>query len=262
MNRVALVCPVHGPKFGFFAHLVASFKVVRPDCDLYFVLSESERAALPRYQEHWNEAEYIFAPDVQPNPSVITYKKFVGLEHLREKGVYRGIAAIDADSEFLRSGFHDSFDRFESNMTVCGYPLEGLDRDPFHEVVEECCRYFARSPELEQYKTLYAWWNTLPWYVADHLPSFFQAVGYFRDKFAGHSWYAYDQILYHAWLSSEQKIGFDDRHILLEYPELMRTKDLDNFGSHKLDWVRHSARRMPIFGGQSPLMHFHTDRDE
>jgi hypothetical protein len=42
---------------------------------------------------------------------------------------------------------------------------------------------------------------------------------------------------------------------------MMRTKDLDNFAAHTLDWVRHSARRMPIFKGQSPLMYFHTDRE-
>ena len=260
-NSVALACPVHRPKFSLFTRFVESYKNVRPDCDLFFVLGEDERGVLDDYRRVWDETEYIFAEKIEPNPSVITYKKFVALDQLAGTGRYRGIAAVDADSEFVRGGFHDSFNRFKAEMKVCGYPLEHLDRDPFHEVVAETVRYFKASPELNEYRQIYAWWNTLPWYVDDHILPFLASVGFYEHRFVNQSWYAYDQTLYHAWLASEGQLKFDDRHILLEYPEMMRTADLDNFGAHTLDWVRHSARRMPIFKGQNPLMHFHTDRE-
>lgn len=260
-NTVALVCPVHKPKFPLFSRFVESYKNVRPDCDLFFVLSEDERPLLNEYKAVWDENEYLFAPRCDPNPSVITYKKFLGLDNLRHTGCYKGIAAIDADSEFVRDGFHASFERFESEKSICGYPLEYLDQDPFHEVVSMSASYFPSSQQLEEYRGVYAWWNTLPWYVSDHLSPFLKSVGFFEHSFANQSWYAYDQTVYHAWLASEGMVKVDNRNILLEYPEMMRTKDLDNFAAHKLDWVRFSARRMPIFKGQSPLMHFHTDRE-
>jgi hypothetical protein len=260
MNRVALLCPVHRPKFSLFARFVESYARVQPDCDLYFVLGEDERPYLDEYRAHYRALPYLFAPRYDPNPSVISYKKFFGLNELHSLGRYEGIAAIDADSEFLTSGFHDSFDRFRSEMSLPAYPLEGLDEDPFRNVVRISCSYFPPTPGLEAYSQVYAWWNTLPWYVADHLPAFLESAGYFRNRFVGQSWYAYDQIVYHAWLMGEGLAKIHPSPILLEYPEMMRTKDLDNFADHKLDWLRYSSRKFPIFEGQRPLMYFHTDR--
>ncbi len=260
-NSVALVCPVHKPKFKLFARFAESYKAVQPDCDLIFILSEDERPFLSEYREVWSKTPFIFAPSVPGNASVINFKKFHALVELLNTGAYQGIAAIDADSLFVSGGFHESFDRFKKELTLCGYPLEYLDREPFHLVVEKSCDYFKPSNSLDRYRQIYAWWNTLPWYVAEHVGPFLADIGYRHHRFAHQSWYAYDHILYQAWLASKDLIRFDDRHYLLEYPEMMRTKDLDNFAEHRLDWVRHSARRMPIFKGQSPLIYFHTDRE-
>lgn len=260
-NSVALVCPVHKPKFKLFARFAESYGEAKPDCDLYFVLGEDERALLNEYTAVWNKTPFLFTPTIPGNESVVNFKKFHGLVELLKTGAYLGIAAIDADSLFVDRGFHDSFSRFKREMTVCGYPLKYLDREPFHLVVEKSCEYFKPSPSLDRYRQVYAWWNTLPWYRADHIEPFLSDIGYRKHRFAHQSWYAYDHILYQAWLAKEGLIQFDDCHYLLEYPEMMRTKDLDNFAEHTLDWVRHSARRMPIFENQKPLMYFHTDRE-
>jgi hypothetical protein len=261
-NNVALVCPVHMPKFAQFREFVASYESVQPDCDLYFILSEEARHKESKYKEIWNRTEFIFAPTETPNDSVITYKKFYGIHEVWRAQKYEGIGAVDVDSLFVGAGFHESFSRFREGATILGIPLSQLPEEPFQRIVQMSTWFFKQSEELDKYRKMYAWWNTIPWYQAEHISGFLAAIGFYRHRFVNQGWDSFDQIMYHGWLLSEGLAKVSEKHVFLEMPEMMKPEELANLEELKLDWLRYSARKSKIFEGQEPLMYFHTDRVE
>ncbi|HEY3782174.1 MAG TPA: hypothetical protein VGL56_13910 [Fimbriimonadaceae bacterium] len=259
-NKVALVCPVHMPKFAQFREFVASYELVQPDCDLYFILSEEARHKEAKYKEVWDRTEFIYTPTVTPNDSVISCKKFHGLHQLWKTQRYEGIAAVDVDSVFAGVGFHESFARFKHDPTIFGCPLSRYPTKPFHDVVRLSTRLFGQSEELDRYKKIYAWWNTIPWYQSEHISAFLTRVGFYQHGFVNQDWHSFDQVMYHGWLISEGLAKVGDMHISAEMPEKMRPDEIANLASRRLDWIGYAARESSVFAGQNPLMYFHTDR--
>ena len=131
-SRVAVVIPVHPPKFAFARRFVASVE----RCDQlanfrhYFVFSNSASwKALVRSDEAVARVVshlVVCVPDTCKNVCAPAWKKLSGVAAVfsgRPHGIYHDLALVmDAETEYQsRLPFHDWFSKFVSNRVLVGY---------------------------------------------------------------------------------------------------------------------------------------------
>jgi hypothetical protein len=182
-----------------------------------------------------------------------------GVNHLYKQNKYYGYAASDSESLFLRSGFEKSFWDFYNKREIICYPT---DVDFLINIQKQSAKIYPENAELKLFKTQYSVWNTLPWFVDQHLGEYFKDSGYDKDYFFTCEWEVFDQLNYQAWLISKGLFKVSKTQYRLEYPEDMPTNKRDIFLNTEVDWIRYGARNLPCFIKQKPLMYFHVDRDQ
>lgn len=258
-NNLAIIAPIHFPKIQHLEILYSSYLKVNPDIDLYAVISEEELDKLGKYKEILDEERLIICPKVNSSKSPVTYKKMYGLQHLYKQNKYYGYAAIDSESLFLKSGFEQSFWNFYNKKEIVCYPT---DVDFLIDIQEKSSRIYPENEELKLFKKQYSAWNTLPWFIDQHLGVYFKDSGYYNDYFFKCNWEVFDQLNYQAWLISKGLFKISKMQYRLEYPEDMPTHKQNVFFDVNVDWIRYGARKLPCLSKQEPLMYFHMDRDK
>lgn len=258
INQLAIVAPIHYPKIKWLQKLVDSYNEVKPDIDLYIVVSEEESHLLAEYRNiHEN---IIVCPNVNNSRSPVTYKKMYGLHEVYKLNKYIGYACIDSESEFLKSNltFQDSFENFYYNQEIICYPT---DVDFLINIQKESAAIYPENEELRKFKNLYSVWNTIPWFIDLYLPLYFQESGFYNNYFKTCPWEVFDQLNFQAWLVSKGLFKISDTQYRLEYPEDMPVHERRIFNDVRVDWIRLGAKNLECFKNQSPLMYFHTDRN-
>jgi hypothetical protein len=258
-NKLAMIAPVHFPKIKWLDNICSSYFINNADIDLYFVISEEELDKFKDYFNLYDQEKFIVCPNVNSSRNPITYKKMFGLHTIFQKQKYKGYACIDIDSEFIKSGLEESFDKFCANKEIICYPT---DVDFLINIQKISSKYFPENDELKKFKTLYSVWNTIPWYINDNLDDFFKDVKYDTHKFFDCEWEVFDHICYQSWLLYKNIFKISPIQFRLEYPEDMPEAQRDVFKHYKVDWVRYGSRNLSCFINQSPLMYFHVDRDQ
>lgn len=259
INDLAIITPVHSLKIKFLDQLISSYLLTEPDVDLYIAISEEEVSYFNEYFKLYDKNKFIICKNSINAKNPITYKKLYAINEVNNLNKYKGIATVDIDSKFLRSGFNDSFLRFKSKKEIIGYPSDV----PFLiNIQKESSQYVSENEELKKFKTLYSVWNTLPWFICSDLYDFFNDINYHKDKFINCKWEIFDHSVYQSWLISTGKFKISKDQYRLEYPEDMPPEKRKIFNKYDtLDWIRYGARHLVCMQNKNPLMHFHVDRD-
>jgi len=258
-NHLAMIVPVNYPKIDRFNEFYKSYQMVNPDIDFYAVISEEESNKLDEYNQIIPEETIIICPDVNSSKNPITYKKMFALKHLHALGQYCGYATPDCECLFVRGGFDASFMKFYYEREIVCYPT---DVDFLINIQKESCIFFEENSNLKIFKSMYSFWNTLPWYVDLHLDSFFNDTKYDSGTFFNCKWEVFDHLCYQAWLVHKGLFKISEKQFRLEYTEDMKPKELEIFENVDLDWLRYGARNHEYLRNQKPLMYFHADRDQ
>jgi hypothetical protein len=256
-NNLAIIVPVHFPKIDNLKNLYSSYLKIRPDVDLFAIISEEEADKLEKYKEILDENHLIICPQVNSSKSPVTYKKMYGLHHLYKQNKYYGYAAIDSESLFLKSGFEKSFFNFYNSREIVCYPT---DVDFLINIQAKSAVIYPENEELKTFKQQYSVWNTIPWFVDQHLSVYFKDSKYYDNYFFNCDWEVFDQLNYQAWLISKGLFKISKTQYRLEYPEDMPSTQQNIFFDIKVDWIRYGARNLPCLSTQEPLMYFHVDR--
>jgi hypothetical protein len=258
-NNLAIIVPIHFPKIEWLKKLCESYNLIKPDIDLYIVVSEEEQNKLNFYQEIVNPHQIIICPNVNSSRSPVTYKKMHGLHEVYKMQKYYGYACVDSESLFINTGFEESFMRFYNDKVLYCYPT---DVDFLINIQHQSSKFFKENEELKKFKKMYSVWNTIPWFVDQHLGSYFKDIKYDEGFFFKCDWEVFDQLSYQAWLISKNLYKISDIQYRLEYPEDMKESERNIFKNISVDWIRFGARNLLCFANNKPLMYFHTDRDQ
>jgi len=259
INNLAMIVPIHFPKIEWLEKLTKSYNLVKPDIDLYVVVSEEESDKIEFYKKLIDEKNIIICPNVNSSKSPVTYKKMFGLYYVFQMKKYYGYACVDSESLFVNTGFEKSFMKFYDDRVIYCYPS---DVDFLINIQEKSSRIFTENEELKKFKKMYSVWNTIPWFIDQHLETYFKDVEYNNGFFFSCDWEVFDQLNYQAWLISKNLFKISDIQYRLEYPEDMKENERNIFQKIKIDWVRFGARNLSCFKNQKPLMYFHADRDQ
>jgi hypothetical protein len=201
----------------------------------------------------------IICPKVNSSKSPVTYKKMFALHYLHQQNKYYGYAAIDSESLFLNSGFEKSFWNFYNKREIVCYPT---DVDFLINIQRKSSEIFPENQQLKLFKEQYSVWNTLPWFIDQHLDAYFKDCNYENNYFFNCEWEVIDQLNYQAWLIYRGLFKISTIQYRLEYPEDMPSNTRSIFETIEADWIRYGSRHLKCLKTQKPLMYFHIDRDE
>ena len=260
---VAVVLPLHRPKFSYALHLAASWQRCNQSrhFDVYPVFSSDADSArfeallaehgLPRGA--WRPL--VIAPD-RRNP--VTSKRFRALHHVFTHHAYRLALGVDAEAEFASSSsFMHELDQWASRREVLAARLWNTARCPKRvRIANESCAAAAAVPSGSPAQTagLYLWWLDVPIFERRDYLDFYDAL-----RWPALSSYWFDHFAYLCWkLKARDSKQAPKRDVAplarahpYPHPHPGARLDGTGCGAHRCVPTRH--RREPLAGGAGDL---------
>lgn len=271
-KKVAFICPLYDMKnhFDLAFNLYKSKIDLSINEDIYFVFSDEEQKEKFRKRvkdAFKKEISFLILPAEELHyKSKVTVKKFFALRSLMLD--YNYLSIIDSESLFVKKvDFCDLFEEIwnEGTCLNCNISPDGFF------ILRKCFR--TMSVKLYNNKTLRKefdnfrynlWFNEIPVYKCDTLPSFFKWLDTFDEEGYKNEWNCYEYYIYAAYL-----LLLEGRH-LKKFPEIVsnggvmeylferpieeQQKILDTIGTH---WSSNGK-----VTNSKTCMLFHLDRTE
>lgn len=194
-KKVAVVCPVHPPKFDFLRNCIHSFHKcgLNFSADFWIVFGTFEDALKFGAFER-----FLIVPEGVnlSTRGVINIKKLWAVSELSKMG-YDYIITIDADFMFNRNvNLVEICERFFAEKVIIRCPTV---HDFYVNINRQCLSRFAHNPDSKNIPVnMYFWLNQPCIYRTDNLQKFFAALGNFDLNQL--TWEDFDHILYTYYL--------------------------------------------------------------
>ena len=196
--KVAVVCPVHPPKFPYLANCIKNFYShgLNLSADFWIIFSNERDAVEFTLQSSFFEKFLIMPNDIDTSTNAAANrKKLYAINELSKMG-YDYIIMIDADFVFVRTiDLNFVCERFwNEKIIVSCY----CDRYP--RIVSQSFSHFKNHPRASKMDLrLYSWLNQPCIYKCDTVGKFFEALGG-NDNFNKFLFEDFDYLLYTYYL--------------------------------------------------------------
>jgi hypothetical protein len=199
-ENVALLVPIHPPKYDFMYNLINKMKLNKIHIDTYLVFSNEEDFNKFSMKD---DVHKIICESTKTN-SIVTYKKFIGLKHLANSK-YEYIICCDGETDIIPNNFtneniNNKIKQIFDNKKIYAGNTDGIW---VSRITEKSAELF---PEKHSYLkdvtknfTMYFWWSDLPVYRRADIIPFLDMIkldNLVQDHF-DYIVYQYYLILYH-----------------------------------------------------------------
>lgn len=195
-ERIAFIIPIHGPNFKFMYALKNKIDIINKCCDIFLIFSNETEYDEFIYKE---EFKHLILPKNYKTNSIVTFKKFYGLNTL--KNDYSYFITCDSEIDIIDENFtHENImnkinDFYNAKKIFCGIVPR---KKPFMEITEKCCTIFKNDDDKNKLKKLtndyktYYWWSDIPVYKASHIDDFFSKI----NNDSNIVWHHFDHKIY------------------------------------------------------------------
>jgi hypothetical protein len=200
MNKkeIALIIPIHPPKFHFIYNLIKKINIINKCCDIVLVFSNKED-----YNEfiHKDKIEPIILKSDNNTENIVTFKKFTALNILKDSYSYYIVcdSEIDIiDNNFTYENIMMKINEFYNSKKIFSGKFRLNQNKVQEEITRTSCNIFKTEDDQNKLKTLsndyklFYWWSDLPVYKASHLSDFFHKINFDMDL----TWYHFDHKIY------------------------------------------------------------------
>ncbi len=282
MNHTsAIIIPLHLKHLNYFFRFFKSKLVNEIKNKIYLVLTyNTDLKQLLEYTEKFPELEYVVMEEIVPkniikmsieNKSIVSYKKFVALNHLKEKHEY--FYVFDSEVEFIKKCDMDQIAiDYYKDLKIYSNKLY-QDHPKITKIIREPYKFFninEKKKIIENIKHSYFWFNDIPLYKSEYLNGFFEKIDFIhRLKFIRKmNWFVFEYILYIYYLITIDKVK------IINIDSEYNIKMNNCFGEQKLNdnnreqlkkifeitkpmW---SLKSIPNNYSDNIFIHFHLDR--
>lgn len=195
-QNVAVVCPVHPPKFNFLRNCIYNFYRFGLECyaDFWIVFSTLEDAL-----KFGDFERFLTLPENidLTTRGIVNIKKLYAVSRLAEMD-YDYVITIDSDFVFNRNvDLGKLCDRFFDEKVIISCVT---DKELFMRINAQCLSRFAHNPKSQEISlNMYSWLNQPCIYKSGNVKKFFNAIGGTED-FNKYVWEDFDYILYTYYL--------------------------------------------------------------
>lgn len=203
-NTIALIIPIHPPKFQFIYKLKKKISTINKCCDIILIFSKNSEYERFICKDIFKS---IILPSNYQTNNIITFKKFYALNELKEKYSYYIVcdSEIDIiDVNFTHENILMKINEFYSNKKI--FSGEVLSKQTgAQKITKSSSKVFKNRDDNNKLKNLtknyrlYYWWSDLPVYKGSHLDDFFSKINdinFGRNHF-DHKIYLNYLVLYH-----------------------------------------------------------------
>ena len=203
-NTIALIIPIHPPKFKFIYNLKKKINTIYKCCDIILIFSKNSEYDQFKYKENFKS---IILPSNYKTNNLITFKKFYALNVLKEKYSYYIVcdSEIDIiDENFTYENISIKINEFYSNKKIFSGEVLSEQIGPQNKT-KSCSNIFKNRDDKNKLKNLtnnyrlYYWWSDLPVYKGSHLDDFFSKINEnnLGKHYFDHKIYLNYLVLYH-----------------------------------------------------------------
>jgi hypothetical protein len=205
IEKVTFLIPIYPPHYQFIYNLINKLELNDIQIDIHLVFSNIEDHDKFSMK---NKINSIILPKSYKTNSIITYKKFFGLQHL-SNSKYDYIICCDSEIDIICDNFtnqiiNDKIKQIFDNKTI--YAGDVSIRD-VNNILQTSANLFPENYEylrdITNNFTLYFWWSDLPVYRREDIIPFFNTINYDNIVFEHFDYMIYQ---YYLILYSEFKI--------------------------------------------------------
>lgn len=275
MINLALLIPVHPPKYQHIYHLIHRMlysQIHHKFIDLILIFSNYRD-----YQnfEYKNAIIPIICENISDNlDGIVTFKKFYALKKLQYLQ-YEYIITCDSEIDIIIENFNlnniqqQIFNIYDNKTIYAGE----VHHDPnISKVIEYSSNLMNREHDIEKLKqitnnhTLYCWWSDLPVYKQSLLQGFFEQINFDKNI----NWHHFEHIIYLNYLALYHSFVFHNVTKYLKYNwslESLYTDDIDvlkllQYNRYSFSWSTPSLfdRHRDFLLNMGTFLLYHTDR--
>jgi hypothetical protein len=196
IENIAFVIPIHPPHYHFMYRLINTLKTNNIQINIHLVFSNAND------YEHFtmkNEIQPIICCSFHTQ-SIITYKKFFGLQQLADS-TYDYIICCDSEIDIICNNFtsdimNDKIKQIFDNKKIYAGDITGKW---VSRIIQSSATLFPESYDflnmITNNFTMYFWWSDLPVYRRTDIVPFFNMINY--DNII---WEHFDYIIYQYYL--------------------------------------------------------------
>ena len=202
-NSIALVIPIHPPKFNFIYNLKKKIMTINKCCDIFLVFSNENE-----YNQfiHKEEFKTIILPPNCVTNNIIIFKKFYALNILKKNYSYYIVCdgEIDIiDENFTYENILMKINKFYNSKKIFSGEINSNHQ---RAIIQISSNIFKSADDKNKLKNLtnnynlYYWWSDLPVFKGSHLDDFFSKIKYneiFVKRHFDHKIYLNYLVLYH-----------------------------------------------------------------
>jgi hypothetical protein len=194
---IALLIPIHPPHYHFIYKLINKLKQNHIQIDIFLIFSNI--SDFNKF-EMKNDIKYIIIKKPFTTESIVTFKKFFGLQQLINSK-YDYFICCDAEIDIIPENFTNENIRNKIKNIFNNKKIYAGDtsKDLLLKITETSANLFPN--ELDQLKNitnnfnLYFWWSDIPVYRRTDLEDFFKKINYTKIN-----WFHYDYLIYQYYL--------------------------------------------------------------
>ena len=182
ISTVAFLIPIHPPKYHFIYNLIRKLTENCIRIDVFLVFSSIDEYDVFTMK---SDIQYFILPHPFQTNSIVTFKKFYGLQKLMDSK-YEYFICCDSEIDiipeyFIQENILNKITQIFHNKKIYAGDTKGQWVSIVTRTSANLFKEKKHSDALQiltQNYTLYFWWSDLPVYRANDLKSFFQMIRY------------------------------------------------------------------------------------
>lgn len=173
--NLALLIPIHSPKYEYIYSLLKNNKHINNTADIFLIFSNI--ADYEKFNIIDYNVKYIFADiDKIKTLNIISYKKFYGLKYLMKHEQYKYFIVLDSEIKIIIENFNIENILHKLDDIYINKQIYGLKGSQFKILITDNIKSFNNIDQSKLSNEYYYWWSDIPVYRRTDLNNFFNVI--------------------------------------------------------------------------------------
>ena len=183
IDNVAFIIPTYPPHYHYIYNLIDKLKSNNLHIDIFLIFSNQEDYNIFLKKD---EIHHIIVNDKINTNSIITFKKFYGLKHLKHNSKYEYYIVLDSETDiipknFTKENINEKIKNIFNSKKIYAGDSKGFSSYP--NIINSLSanlfpNEYSKLELVTNNFNLYFWLSDLPVYRRADLESFFEKVNY------------------------------------------------------------------------------------